>query len=70
MSGEKVRENRIRRTLERRGLLLVKSRRRDPKAWDFGLYRIDDLRTNVVVAGGEPGPYSMSIDEVEAWLAE
>lgn len=35
---EKNREIRLRRAAERRGLLLVKSRRRDPGAIGYGLY--------------------------------
>jgi len=34
----KVRENKLRRIAERQGLQLVKSRRRDPLAIDFGRY--------------------------------
>jgi hypothetical protein len=34
----KVRENKVRRMAERQGLQLVKSRRRDPLAIDFGTY--------------------------------
>lgn len=37
-ADEKARENRLRRAAERHGYLLVKSRRRDPLAPDFGLY--------------------------------
>lgn len=39
MSG-KVHENRVRRIAARRGLRLVRSRRRDPQAVDYGLYRL------------------------------
>lgn len=34
----KVKENRLRRAAERQGYRLVKSRRRDPRALDYGLY--------------------------------
>jgi hypothetical protein len=34
----KTYENRLRREAKRRGLLLVKSPRRDPQAFDYGLY--------------------------------
>lgn len=37
-STDKIRENRLRRMAKRRGLLLVKSRRRDTGALDYGLY--------------------------------
>lgn len=38
----KVLENRLRRTAARRGFTLAKSRRRDPKAFDFGQYTLTD----------------------------
>jgi hypothetical protein len=47
---EKVRENRLRATAERRGLRLSKSRRRDPLAVDFGVYWLTDPTTERVVA--------------------
>lgn len=36
----KARENRLRRVAKRRGLVLSKSRRRDPGALDYGMYRV------------------------------
>ena len=68
MTEEKIRENRFRRMLQRRGLLLSRSRRRDPKAIDFSGYMIVDSSTNTVVAGGSPYAFSMSLDDVETWL--
>lgn len=47
---ERVRENRLRRVAERRGLKLTRSRRRDPKALDFGLYWLTDQRTGAQVS--------------------
>ena len=44
MLGDKVRENRLRRIAERRGLALSKSRRRDPRATDYGTYSLGDQR--------------------------
>jgi hypothetical protein len=38
----KVLENRIRRVAARRGFMLTKSRRRDPRALDFGQYTLTD----------------------------
>jgi hypothetical protein len=75
VSEEKVRENRIRRAAERQGLRLVKSRRRDPRAIDYGRYwlvlaegvqtaDLSDDRRNLV-AGPRTG---YSIDEIEALL--
>lgn len=66
---DKVRMNRLRRMAERQGLSLAKSRRRDPNAVDFGGFMLLDASTNSVVAGGDPIPYSLSLDEAEAWLA-
>lgn len=40
-NAEKTVENRMRRTLDRRGYRLRKSPRRDPLAVDYGLYYID-----------------------------
>ena len=67
---EKIRENRLRRMAGRRDLQVQKSRRRDERANDFGLYRIVDAFSNVVVAGAHPFDYSLSLDEIEEWLNE
>ncbi len=68
MTEEKVLENRVRRALDRRGLVLHKSRRRDPRAIDFGGYMIVDAATNSVVAGASPVAFSLTLADVEAWL--
>jgi hypothetical protein len=57
---EKVRENRLRRAAERQGYKLVKSRRRDPRAKDYGACEL-------VPEKGKPKMFA-SIDEVEAFL--
>lgn len=50
---------------ERRGLRLEKSRRRDPRAVDYGTYQLLDAATNTVASyGGGP----LSLDEVERQL--
>jgi hypothetical protein len=47
----KVRENRLRRAAERRGLRLEKSRRRDPGAIGYGTYQlIDPDRDDEIIA--------------------
>ncbi|MFC5730947.1 MULTISPECIES: hypothetical protein [Nocardioides] len=61
MTAEQVRENRLRRMAERQGLQLVKSRRRDPRALDFGTFTI--TRGGATVAG--PG---LSVDQAEDYL--
>jgi hypothetical protein len=63
-----VRENRLRRMAARQGLRLEKSRRRDTRAIDFNGYMLVDVRLNGVVCGGEPFPYSATLDDVEAYL--
>lgn len=64
--ADKVRENRIRRALERQGYRLSKSRRRDPRAKDFDRYVILHERTGELVDDGmETKP--LTISEVEAW---
>lgn len=65
---DKVKENRLRLTAERRGLKLKRSRRRDPKAVDFGGYMLIDIRTDAVVLGGGAFPFQASLDEVATYL--
>lgn len=67
--AEKIREDRLRRMAQRQGLQLVKSRRRDPRALDFGGFMVCDLNSNVV-AGGHPSGFEMSLDDVERYLTE
>lgn len=55
----KVRENRLRRAAKRQGLQMVKSRRRDPRALDYGEYVL--FKGADVVGSGD-------IDEVEVFL--
>lgn len=57
----KVRENRLRRTAERRGLKLTRSRRRDPKAIDYGLYWLTDAQTGKPVSPAA----GLHLDEIE-----
>lgn len=64
----KVRENKARRMAKRQGLELVKSRRRDPRATDFGMYVLVDPETNGIVHGAASGRYDLSLDDVEAYL--
>ena len=69
MTTEKSRETRLRRAAERQGLVLQKSRRRDPRAIDYGGYKLVDLQTNAVVAGTEGiGRAHWSLDDVEQYL--
>lgn len=65
MTAEKIRENKLRRMAERQGLTLRKSKRRDQRASDYGMFWLIDANTNAVVGGGSTG---MNVDSVEAWL--
>lgn len=68
--AEKTRETRLRRMADRQGLRLVKSRRRDPHAHDFGTYILVDTATNGVVAGGADGlfQHGLDLDDIEREL--
>ncbi len=72
MTDEKVRENRLRRVADRRGFRLVKSRSRDPRAVDFGLYALIDQRHGGAVnpAIAQRWTCSWSLDEVADYLGE
>ena len=63
MTEDKVRENRLRRMADRRGLTLVRSRRRDPHALDYGLYWLVGFQGAYVTS-----PAGCSIDEIEQYL--
>jgi hypothetical protein len=62
---DKVRENRVRRAASRQGYQLVKSRRRDPLAVDFGTYWLVDPQSGGNILGGDWG---VDLDEVEERL--
>ena len=67
----KIRENKARRAAQRQGYRLVKSRRRDPRAIDYGTYGIVDYsesKSGVLVAGGDSG-YGLTLDDVERRLS-
>jgi hypothetical protein len=70
MTDDKVRENRLRRAAARQGLNLVKSRRRDPRALDFGTYMLLDTRTTGVVSKGLRSGYGLTLDDVEEQLTK
>jgi hypothetical protein len=74
----KVLENRLRRAAQRQGLRLVKSRRRDPRAYDYGTYclvegpppspRGGNWRSRTLVAGDQNTGYGMSLAEIAEQL--
>jgi hypothetical protein len=68
--AEKVRENRARRTAERRGYRLIKSRLRDKEAPGYGGYMLIAAFGNLVMLGGTPHSFSATIEDVEAYLNE
>lgn len=66
-TDEKVRENRLRAAVQRQGYQMVKSRRRDPRARDYGGYMIINPATSTVEAG-DLTRGGMSLDDVDNWL--
>jgi hypothetical protein len=69
MTDDKIRENRLRRMAGRQGLVVKKSRRRDPHALDYGIYYVADASTNLL----HKGPYRdgfADLDDLEAFLTE
>jgi hypothetical protein len=69
MTEDKVKENRIRRTAERRGLRLEKSRRRDPLARDFGGFMLIEPQTKAALLGSDGFSFSATLDDVDAFLS-
>lgn len=69
-TATKVRENKARRMAERQGLALVKTRRRDSRAVDYGSYKLVDSPIPGF-ASRRPGPPRgpLTLDELERWLA-
>ena len=61
MTDEKVRENKVRRVAERRGFTVVKSRRRDPMAVDYGRFQLFEAHGKMLALEG-------SLSEVERYL--
>ena len=69
----KVEENRLRRKASRQGLILQKSRRRDPDASGFGLYALLDASDgNPVTRVEEDGRtltiHTATLDGIREWL--
>jgi hypothetical protein len=68
--AEKIRENRLRRVAKRQGLVLQKSRQRNPHAVGYGGYILVDIATNGVMLGAGPWFYCASLEDVEAYLTQ
>jgi hypothetical protein len=68
--ADKVRENKLRRMADRQGMRLTRSRSRDERAVDYGLYSLVDVQTNGVVNEPIAGRWihSWTLDEVEDYL--
>jgi len=66
----KVYENRLRRMAQRQGLRLAKSRRRDPRAWDYNTYMLVDVATTGIVASGSQSGYGLGLDDIEKELTK
>lgn len=62
---DKARETRLRRLADAKGLVLQKSRSRDPLARDHGTYKLVDPLYNVVVAHDSRYDYDLDLDAVE-----
>lgn len=65
---DKVKENRLRRMAGRQGLKLLKARRIDPRALDYGRYLLVNAQTGVAVHGGDHLNYRASMSDVDAFL--
>lgn len=79
MSDRRLRsyEAQVRRAAKRQGLSLVKSRRRDPNAYDYGLYGLVEVtsrgghwRSRSMVMGDQNTSYGFSLREIHAALVE
>ena len=65
----KSRVDRIRRAARRKGLIVMKSRARNPRSTEYcGFIIADDDRN--LVAGEYPHAFSMSLEDVERYLLE
>jgi hypothetical protein len=64
MTAEKVRENRLRRMAERQGYQLTRTRRRDPRAIDYGSYTL--VKTDINAA--QHHATNVTLDQIEAFL--
>lgn len=68
MSDEKIREDRIRRALAKRGYLLRKTPARSWLRQHYGVgYMIVDANRDTVISGCSAQPYSDSLDDVETF---
>ena len=66
----KIEEARLRRVATRQGLEMRKSRRRDPRASDYGRFAFVNVRTGFVDHGDAPlvGIFLFTLDEARKYL--
>jgi hypothetical protein len=64
-ANESAREARLRRLASRQGLAVRKSRAREPRAIEYGLYGVIDPYSNTWVSQ----PFSMTLDGLEEFLS-
>ena len=66
----KTEESRLRRVARRQGFFLSKTRRRDPRAVDHGLYALlaEDTRFPVHVGSAINTIFSLTLDDVREYL--
>jgi hypothetical protein len=69
-SEYKVLENRCRRAAQRRGLVLQKSRVRDPQARNYRRYRLTDATTRRQVTGDPNMDHGLTLAEVARYLLD
>ena len=70
MTPEKTLENQYRNKLKQRGLAMHKCRSRTWEHPSFGKYHIYDPYRNAIVAGASPWDFSMTLEDVGAWLRD
>lgn len=68
MATSESRENRLRRTAARRGLTLMKCRRRDPLAIGYGTYQLVDSNNHIYACKDNENGYGLTLDEIESAL--
>jgi hypothetical protein len=67
---DKGKETKLRRVADRIGLRLMRSRSRDPRTPDYGLYALINVQINGAVNPALAGHWvcSWTLDDVEAYL--
>jgi hypothetical protein len=63
-------EAKVRRAAHRQGLALTKSRRRDPRVYDYFTYQLYDPYTRTFVVGDRERGYGFSLKAIHAWLID